>query len=1127
MGGPPGHPPQGSGHLAVRLLGAPRWAPAGGRESALAPRDALLLALLALDGPQTRARAAALLWPDSDPRHANLSLRQRIFRLKRAAGNDVIVGDLAIRLAETVRHDLAGLDEGLRTDAGHARGELLAGVEAPDPDDELAAWLAAARARWHDGLQQRLAALAEDHAAAGRLAQALPYAERLVAEAPSAEHAHRRLMRLHYLRGDRSAALEAFRRCTEALAREVGARPGDETRALAALIERGTERAADTPLPVPPPLALLRPPRLVGRDAAWQAIAEAWRSGRHLLVSGEPGIGKSRLLAEFAAHAGVPVVEVRPGDRAVPYSVLGRVVQAWRQRCGEPAERWATQELARFVPGLGDAPAGEAQTARVHAALQVWAAHAAAAGVGGGILDDLQFCDAASLEALLDLLPQAEGPRWLLAVRAAERPPALDAWLAGPAGDGTGELALPPLDRDGVAELLRSLDLPGVDLPGWLPMLWRHAGGSPFFTLQTLLACVPRTGAAPPPAVPALPAHVGQLVERRLQQLAPRALQLAQVAALAESDFSPALAAAVLGCHLLDLAPAWRELESAQVLRDGAFAHDLVREAALRLVPSAIARELHAQIAGALDPARVPPVRMALHHEQAGQWAQAAQRYREAADAALAAGRRADQARLLLAAAQAFARAGRRRERVDALADRVGALVQAGGGGELRKALDELAPLAAEDGRAWFHAIAAAEVQIVFGEFAAVCAAMPAAIAEAQSAGDDESACLAARRLATALAHRGRPADAVAVLDERLPVVERALSPRARGEFLCELGTLLERADRRADGAERLREGIALALASGDRHTAATALVNLGVNRLYWGDAAAAAAAAAQGLQLRAELDGPGGLSAGFEMTMGGMQRDLGHYGSALEHLQRALQAFEADGNALWVCNTRSHLALAWMHLGQWARARQALQPAGEGVPPFLAARQRAIEALLAEAAGHPALPGLDEALALLGPDGRADIRLGIELERVRRMPATEAAARCDALLPELQARELMGHAVAARACRALARLQTGQAAGAQDDARAVAEEAATLMPSGQFRPALWLAAAQVLRGCGDAAAADAALARARAWIAERLPQVPEPFRDGFRHRNPVVAALAFTPAGGDAAPHTPAVTLR
>ncbi|MCW5613339.1 MAG: AAA family ATPase [Rubrivivax sp.] len=1004
----------------LQLLGAPSWAPRGDALSALAPRDALLLALLALDGPLTRPRAAALLWPDSEPRQANISLRQRIFRLKRAAGADVVAGDGAIRLADGVRHDLGDLEAGLRADPAHARGELLAGVEPPDPDDELGAWLRSARARWRARRLQALAALAEDHAAAGRVAAALPYAERLAAEDPAAEHAHRRLMRLHYLRGDSAAALEAYRRCAQALAREVGAEPGAETRALLEQIRQGGEPPAPGAV-APPPLALLRPPRLVGRDSAWRAIDTARREGRHLLLSGEPGIGKSRLLADYAAQAGIAVIDARPGDHAVPYAVLARLVDTWRQRFGAPVDpdaRWAVQVLDTLARGAVQAPADGTPGPRVHAALQVWAAHAAAQGAAGAALDDLQFCDAATLEALLALLAHPVGPRWLLAVRAGERPPALDAWLAGPGGDATSELTLPPLDPAGVGELLASLELPGVDAAAWLPVLWRQAGGSPFFTLQALLAGVPRDGAAATPGTGALPAHLGQLLERRIAQLSPRALQVAEVAALAGADFSAALAAAVLGCHALDLAPAWRELESAQVLRDEAFAHDLVREAAERLVPAAIARELHRQIAAALDPVRVPPVRIARHHERAGQWPEAAQRYAEAA-AALAAGRRAEQAQLLQAAAGPAHAPACMRGAWTCWPSAIGALVQAGSGDALRAAVAELQPLAARDGRAWLHAVVAAEAQIVFGDFAAVCAAMPQALEDAVRAGDTEGACLAARRLATALAHLGRPLEAVAVLQARRSEVEQSLPPQARGEFLCELGTLLERADRRAVGARELQAGIACALSCGDRHTAATALVNLGVNRVYWGDAAAAAAAATQGLQLRAALDGPGGLAAGFEMTLGAMQRDLGHYAQALEHLQHALQAFEADGNTLWVANTRSHLAQLWMHLGQWARAGQLLQPAGDGVPPFLQARLRAIQALLHEAAGHAALPGLDEALALIGPDGRADIRLAIELERLPRLPAEQALPRSDELLAESQARELMGHAVAARAARA------------------------------------------------------------------------------------------------------------
>ena len=246
-----------AGRRRIALLGAPRWSIPGRPEQPLAARDALLLLLLASEGPVERSRAAALLWPDSAPRQANISLRQRIFRLKRTLGADVVAGDAAIRLADVLEHDVNEPEPGLRADPHHAAGELLAGIEADDADSNLAAWLRATRERWCGRLQQTLAALAEEHQAAGRIAAALPYAERLVAEAPVVEHAHRRLMRLHYLRGDRAAALAAYRRCHELLAREVGVAPGAETQALAAQIEAGAPAAAPS---APLPLALLRPP---------------------------------------------------------------------------------------------------------------------------------------------------------------------------------------------------------------------------------------------------------------------------------------------------------------------------------------------------------------------------------------------------------------------------------------------------------------------------------------------------------------------------------------------------------------------------------------------------------------------------------------------------------------------------------------------------------------------------------------------------------------------------------------------------------------------------------------------------------------------------------------------------
>ena len=58
---------------------------------------------------------------------------------------------------------------------------------------------------------------------------ALTHAHELLALEPTSEEAHRRVMRLHYLAGDRAAALLAFDHCERVLKDEVGASPSAET----------------------------------------------------------------------------------------------------------------------------------------------------------------------------------------------------------------------------------------------------------------------------------------------------------------------------------------------------------------------------------------------------------------------------------------------------------------------------------------------------------------------------------------------------------------------------------------------------------------------------------------------------------------------------------------------------------------------------------------------------------------------------------------------------------------------------------------------------------------------------------------------------------------------------------
>ncbi|HEX6722458.1 MAG TPA: BTAD domain-containing putative transcriptional regulator, partial [Burkholderiaceae bacterium] len=212
----------------------------------LAPRDAALLAWLALEGPTARVRLASLLWPDSEPEAARNALRQRLFQLKRQLGAELVTGQAVLALADGVQHDLEDSDSVL----GHVRH---------DHSVEFAAWLAQQRerrvARTRAGLVE-LADMAErshDHA------DALSHALELLALEPLSEAAHRRVMRLHYLRGDSAAALLAFDHCEQVLKNEVGARPSAETLALLATIDQSAAPAtrmatapAGEPRGVPP-----------------------------------------------------------------------------------------------------------------------------------------------------------------------------------------------------------------------------------------------------------------------------------------------------------------------------------------------------------------------------------------------------------------------------------------------------------------------------------------------------------------------------------------------------------------------------------------------------------------------------------------------------------------------------------------------------------------------------------------------------------------------------------------------------------------------------------------------------------------------------------------------------------
>ncbi len=195
----------------------------------------------------------------------------------------------------------------------------------------------------------------------------------------SRRSAHRRVIRLHYLRGDRAAALLAFDRCEQMLKDEVGVRPSADTLALLATIERAVPDAELQPLATVP-AALQRPPRLIGRDAERRALARAIDEGGVRLLTGQAGMGKSRLIAELVEgrDCARPTpraawsVCARPGDAAAPYALAARWLRGLTLRADlqlTAAQRGALAcVLAELGPAGGACAAGRSRApARGHA----------------------------------------------------------------------------------------------------------------------------------------------------------------------------------------------------------------------------------------------------------------------------------------------------------------------------------------------------------------------------------------------------------------------------------------------------------------------------------------------------------------------------------------------------------------------------------------------------------------------------------------------------------------------------------------------------------------------------------------------------------------------------------------
>ena len=292
-----------------------------------------LLVYLARSPRHTRSREhlIGLLWGDRADAAARHSLSEALRVIRRHAGQsavEVTVGQVGLA-SGAVELDVDRLE--LLASAGDwpgaaalVAGEFLEGVAVPDAS-AFEDWLAAERTAWRRRGVEVLVGCADSLVRSGRSQEAAEWAARALTLEPTSEPALRSALRARVLAGDRAGALDLFEHFRGRLA-QAGVEPGEETRVLVDRVrrERGVRRevqaqSADD-------AAAIRPPIGGRADELARLLDGAARSARAgraslLMLEGEPGIGKSRLLGEMLALLrldGTSVVSARAveGDRA-------------------------------------------------------------------------------------------------------------------------------------------------------------------------------------------------------------------------------------------------------------------------------------------------------------------------------------------------------------------------------------------------------------------------------------------------------------------------------------------------------------------------------------------------------------------------------------------------------------------------------------------------------------------------------------------------------------------------------------------------------------------------------------------------------------------------------------------
>jgi DNA-binding SARP family transcriptional activator len=628
--------------VELRVLGTPSVTRAG-RATKLHNKAIALLAYLALEGRTPRRYLATLLWPAAPDALNNLAVTKN--HIITELGQVLESNQEQLSLNQNLVSDVSiWLSQPDQSTWSLYQGEFLQHLR-------LREWKSGLGEEFEEWIEQQRARLAQM-----RLDRALGFGNSAIKQAnwPAAEHwlaiassdnhnpseeASRKLLLLAGLAGRGESAATVFMALEQNLQASGVGKASAITRQALVLAQSNNKNACllalrpqpAQPIQSNPATAELTFP-LVGRSREWAQMEAAWQLGQTILISGLPGVGKSRLAQQFAASKGtVFKLWGRPGDGAVPYSSHARVfAQVLDLQPDVLLPNWVRREVARILPQLGESPTpitNEGDKLRFYDAKLKFYQNIAPDGWNTQFFDDVQFIDAASTEAGIylhsQLLPYQPGfPRTIFVFRAGE----LESWHEKRLRDlVTAGLAvwldLEPLDTTAIAQFLGHLDAGAAKLDHLAPALAQLTGGNPLLLLETVRSML-EVGVSASGNHLDLPrsSKAIAITQERLARLSRPALRLAWLAAICGEAFDLDLAQSVLDSDLDTLLASLEELERASVLRGLRFSHDLIFEATLANVPASVALLFHSRVLDLLSAKAAPAALQLVHAEGAKRW---------------------------------------------------------------------------------------------------------------------------------------------------------------------------------------------------------------------------------------------------------------------------------------------------------------------------------------------------------------------------------------------------------------------------------------------------------------------------------------------------------------------------